>query len=86
VTASIVYILCTLTSGVCAVLLLRSYVRARQRLLFWSGVCFIGLCINNLMVFIDIVLLPAVDLSVWRIIPGLLGMAALCYGLIVEVQ
>lgn len=38
-----VYILCGLTSVLCAVLLLRSYARKRVRLLLWSGLCFAGL-------------------------------------------
>lgn len=85
-TASIVYILCTLTSAACAVLLARAYSRSRERLLFWSSLCFIGLSLNNAMLFADIVLLPDVDLSVWRLVPALLGIAALCYGLIMEAE
>ncbi|HEY1976941.1 MAG TPA: DUF5985 family protein [Candidatus Baltobacteraceae bacterium] len=85
-TASIVYILCMLTSAACAVLLARAYVRSRERLLFWSSLCFAGLCANNAMLFIDVVLLPQVDLSIWRLVPALLGIAALCYGLIMEAE
>jgi hypothetical protein len=84
--ASIVYILCTLTSGACAIFLARAYLRSRARMLFWSALCFLGLCLNNLMLFIDVVLLPHVDLSVWRLVPALLGMLAMCYGLIMEVE
>jgi len=83
-TASIVYVLCTLTSAACAVLLARAYARSRERLLFWSSLCFAGLCANNAMLFIDIVVLTKVDLSVWRLVPALLGIAALCYGLVME--
>lgn len=85
-TASIVYVLCTLTSAACAVLLARAYARSRERLLFWSSLCFAGLCINNAMLFIDIVMLPQIDLSVWRLVPALLGIAALCYGLVMEAE
>ncbi len=84
--ASIVYILCTLTSGACMVFLARAYGKSGARLLFWSALCFAGLCLNNLVLFADVVLLPNVDLSVWRLIPALLGMAAMCYGLIMEVE
>ncbi|HTU68940.1 MAG TPA: DUF5985 family protein [Candidatus Baltobacteraceae bacterium] len=84
--ASIIYILCTITSGACMVLLIRGYVRTRTRLLFWSALCFAGLCLNNAVLFIDIVLLPQVDLSVWRLVPAILGLAAMCYGLIMEVE
>ena len=87
VTASIVYILCTLTSAACAVLLARAYARSHERLLFWSSLCFVGLCTNNALLFLDVVVLPTqVDLSVWRLVPALLGIAALCYGLITEAE
>lgn len=85
-TASIVYILCMLTSAACAVLLARAYVRSRERLLFWSSLCFAGLCANNAMLFADVELLPQIDLSVWRLVPALLGIAALCYGLVMEAE
>jgi len=83
---SIVYIICTLTSALCVALLARAYRRTQQRLLFWSALCFAGLCINNALLFTDVILLPNVDLSVWRVIPALLGVGALCYGLITEVD
>lgn len=86
-TASIVYILCTLTSATCALLLARAYARSRERLLFWSFLCFLGLCANNALLFVDVVLLPSqIDLSVWRLVPALMGIAALCYGLVMEAE
>lgn len=84
IAASIVYVLCTLVSGACTVLLARAYVRSRSRLLFWSALCFGGFFLNNALLFTDVVLLPDVDLSVWRMLPALAGIAALCYGLIAE--
>jgi uncharacterized membrane protein len=85
--ADFVYLLCTITSLVCAALLLRSYARNRVPLLFWSAVCFIGLFVNNLMVLIDLdtIVFPSVfGLAVWRLVPAVIGLAALCYGLITE--
>lgn len=82
-----VYLLCTLTSLVCAILLMRGYVRTRTPLLLWSAVCFFGLFVNNLMVLIDldqIVFSEVTNLSLWRLLPALIGLAALCYGLIAE--
>ena len=38
--ASTVYVLCTLASTLCALLLLRDYGRTRSRLLLWSGLSF----------------------------------------------
>lgn len=84
-TAEIVYVLCTLTSLVCAWLLFRGYSRSRTRLLMWSGLCFAGLSLNNAVLFVDnIVVGNNVDLSVWRLLPALVGVALLCYGLIEE--
>ncbi len=82
--ASIVFIACTLTSAVCVALQLRAYLRSRQRLLFWSTLAFVGLFLNNALLYVDVVLLPAIDLSLARLIPALLGVAALCYGLMME--
>jgi hypothetical protein len=47
-----------LIAALCAVLLLRAYVRVRRRLLLWSGLCFAGLTVSNALVFVDLVLLP----------------------------
>jgi len=82
--AEIVYILSTLTSAACAWLLLRAYARTGVRLLFWSGIAFIGFALNNALLYVDILLLPATDLSVWRLLPTVAGLALLCYGLIWE--
>ena len=51
-----VYALCALTSLVCAWLLLRAYQRQRTRLLLWSSVSFAGLALNNVLLFIDLIL------------------------------
>lgn len=81
---SIVYILCALTSAGCAVLLLRGYKRSGFRLLFWTGLCFAGLALNNLLLFIDVGVVANVDLSVWRTIPAVIGVLLLMYGLVME--
>ena len=80
--ASVVYALCALTSAACALLLLRGYRRQPSRLLLWSTVCFAGLALNNGLLFADLVLVPAADLSVWRGLTGLGSMLILLYGLI----
>lgn len=82
--ADAVYVLCALTSLVCAVLLFRGFHQSGARLLLWSGLCFTGLALNNLLLFIDIHMVPALDLSIWRTLPALLGVALLLYGLIWE--
>jgi hypothetical protein len=82
--AEVVYLLCTATSLLCTVLLFRGYRRNGARLLMWSGICFACLCLNNVMLFLDLIVLPATDLSIWRLLPALLGIALLCYGLVEE--
>ncbi|MFL5345255.1 MAG: DUF5985 family protein [Hyalangium sp.] len=81
-----VYILCALTSLTCAVLLLRSYGRSRMRLLLWSGLCFAALTLNNVVLFLDMVVFPQLDLSLWRGGLALVGVATLLYGLIWDSQ
>lgn len=80
--AEAVYILCALTSLACAGLLLRGYLATRVRLLFWCLLCFVGLALNNVVLFIDKVIAADIDLSVWRGLPATLGVAALVYGLV----
>lgn len=80
--ASAVYILCALTSVGCAALLFRGYRRSRSRLLLWSFLCFIGLALNNIFLFLDQEVLLQVDLRLARVGPALLGMSLLVYSLI----
>ena len=80
--ATLVYALCALTSIACAVLLLRGYRASGARLLLWSALCFAGLALNNVLLFVDLGLVPDIDLSVWRSIPTLVGLALLIYGLV----
>jgi hypothetical protein len=81
---TLIYGLCALTALVTAALLLRAYARTRLRLLFWSGLCFVGLTANNLLLVADKVLLPHTDLSLPRVLTSLVSMAVLLWGLIVE--
>jgi hypothetical protein len=82
--AAIVYVVGVLTSLMCAVLLLRGYLRGRKRLLLWSGLCFAGLAISNLLIFIDLVLVPELDLYLYRLATATVAMGLLLYGLIWE--
>ena len=77
-----IYSLCTLTALICAYLLLQAFRRSRYRLLLWSGLCFAGLTLNNILLVIDKVILPLVDLSTWRTATALAAMSILLYGLI----
>jgi hypothetical protein len=80
--AEAIYILCSLVSLACTVLLLRGYLRSRVRLLLWSSLCFLGLTISNILLFIDLVVLPQIDLSLWRSLATLTALIVLIYGLI----
>lgn len=83
---TLVYALCALTSLACAVLLLRGYAASRARLLLWSGLCFAGLALNNILLLVDKRLVPAMDLSLWRTLPAVAGVALLLYGLVWETR
>jgi len=82
--ANAVYTLCSLTSIVCAVLLIRGYLRTRSRLLLWSSLCFLGLVINNLLLVLDRIFVPEVDLHTLRLVSAVVAMALLVYGLVWE--
>ena len=82
--AEAVYLLCALTSLLCAGLLLRGYRRSRTQLLFWSCLCFVGLVVNNALLFLDLVVVgPDIDLRLWRGATALVSLALLLYGLVV---
>ena len=83
---SLVYILNFLTFATCSTLLGRAYWRVRQRLLLWSMLCFAGLALSNLLVFVDLVMLPQVDLYITRLVTTAVAMLLLMIGLIWEGQ
>jgi len=84
---SAVYLLCLLTSVICAWLLMRSYVRNRTRMLLWSSACFGLLAVNNLLMVLDIVVFPtSIDLSLPRTCCSLAAVGVLLYGFIWEID
>jgi hypothetical protein len=82
--AETVYLLCALTGALCSALLLRAYGNSGTRLLWWSGICFALLTANNLLVAVDLLMLPTVDLFALRNATALLAVSLLLYGLIWE--
>ena len=82
--ASAVYVLGALTCLLCAVLLLRGYRKGGKRLLLWSGLCFVGLTLSNTLVFVDLAIVPNMDLYLWRLATAALAMLLLLYGLVWE--
>ena len=79
-----VYILNALITASCAILLLRAYWHVKQRLLLWSSLCFFGLMTSNLLLFLDLAMLPNVNLYIWRLAAAAIAMLLLLYGLIWE--
>jgi hypothetical protein len=80
--AATVYVLCALTALLCAVLLFQAWVRTRLSLLFWSALCFAGLTVSNVILVIDLLVIPEVDLLEWRTLTALASLSLLLYGLI----
>jgi len=73
-----------LTSILCAVLLIRSYLQQRTALLLWCSLCFAGLALNNVLLFVDLFIVPEIDLDIWRSISMLLSLGLMLIGLIWE--
>ncbi len=84
--ATVVYVLCGLTSAACALLLFRAYRQRGARLLLWSGLGFVGFGLSNLMLVVDLVLLPDRNLEWLRSLPVLAGLGVLIYGLVWDTQ
>src|ERR1051326_2971627 len=82
--AEATYVLCGATSLLCALLLLRGYLRTRTRLLLFATLCFFGLALNNVLLFVDLVVLPDIDLRLVRNASALVSMLLLVIGLIWE--
>ncbi len=79
-----IYILCAITSLACAWLLLYRYWKSGHRLLFWSGLCFVGMTLNNLLLVFDKLVFPDIDLLPYRNASALVAVLLLLYGLIYE--
>jgi hypothetical protein len=84
--AEAVYVLCAVTSLACAGMLLRTYLRRGTRVLLWSSLCFVGLAANNAILFVDLVVLPRVDLSAPRAVCGAAAVLVLVVGLIWDLE
>jgi hypothetical protein len=83
----VLYLLAALTSMSCMVLLFRGYARNGARLLLWSALCFVGLSVNNVLLFFDFVVFPTqVDLRVYRLLAALAGVLFLLYAFIWETE
>ena len=81
-TGGIMYALCTATALVCAILLLRAYRRSHSPVLWWSGLCFCGLMVANVILVLDKLVVPTIDLEPLRLGVTLASMTLLVYGLL----
>ncbi len=75
--------LAVLACAACTVLLFRGYARNRKRLLFWTSVSFVFLTLNNVLLFLDLVVLET-DLRPWRHAAASVGLAFMIFGLLRE--
>lgn len=83
---TVVYSLCFLTSSACAWLLGRSYGRTGARLLLWSSLCFGLLAANNLLLIIDLLVVPGVDLRLGRLLLSLAAASVLLFGFVWDLE
>jgi len=78
----IVYTLCAVTALLCAVLLLRAYLRVRSRVLLWSALCFVGLMLSNAVLVLDKLVYTEMDLHPVRLYVTLISLLLLLFGLL----
>lgn len=84
--AATIYGLCALVALACTYLLLRAYSGSRYRLLLWSGLCFAGFTLNNVLLVLDKIAFPEFDLSLYRTAIALVSLLILLRGLIWEAE
>ena len=84
--AEVIYLLCAATSLLVAALLLRKYLKRRTRLVLWSVACFAALAVNNVLVYVDLVMFTGIDLSLYRGMAGTVAMTIMVYGLVWEAR
>ena len=83
---AIVYLLCFATSTACAWLLIRAYRESGARLLLWSALCFLFLAANNLLVVIDLLILPDVDMRIARQLLVVAAVSILLFGFVWDLE
>jgi hypothetical protein len=79
-----VYVLCMAASAVCALLLAKTYVRTRSRLLLWTALSFSLLALNNLFLVLDMLVFLKVDLWPLRAISFQAALLVLLWGFVWE--
>jgi hypothetical protein len=84
--SGLIYGLCALTALLCAVMLLQGWRRSRYKLLLWSGLCFVGLTVNNILLIMDKLVFTYANLSPWRSATALISLMILLFGLVWETK
>lgn len=84
--SGLAYILGTAIGLVSGFLLLRNFRRTKVQLLLWCGLFFLALSVENAILFVDLILVPHVNLEPLRLSIALLGMALFLYALIWKVN
>ena len=85
--SGLVYLMCFVTSALCAVLLVRQYRTAALPVLLWSSACFVLLALSNLVVVVDQLMLdPGISLRPLRLVLTLLAVSVLLFGFIWEAE
>ena len=82
----LLFLFAALTSFGCMALLFRGYERTGIRLLLWRALCFIFMTVNNVLLFVDNVILPEIDLRPYRLLTSLVGIGCLLYAFIWEAE
>jgi hypothetical protein len=85
-TPALIYGLCLVASASCAALLGRAYLRSRTPLLLWTAVSFCFFALSNLALVVDMLVLPSVDLWVWRQATAGAGLSVLLFGFVWEMR
>lgn len=75
--------LAVITCAACTMLLFRGYAASRRPLLLWSSACFVFLTLNNVLLFLDLVVLE-MDLRPWRHAAAFTGLVFMIFGLLRE--
>ncbi len=80
--AEFIYVLCALSSLLCAYLLIGGYRQNPTTLLLWSAICFLGLALSNILLVVDLMIIDSIDFAMWRAGVTLASMASLIFGLV----
>jgi peptidoglycan/LPS O-acetylase OafA/YrhL len=82
--AEVIYGLCALLSLAIALMLWRQQRRMPARIIYWTALCFSGLALGNVVLVLDKLVFPELDLRVWRHSISLVSIGLLLYGLVYE--